>query len=49
MSAVDPRCVCPTDDGVGLCLGVPGESDACGACLELDPEAHCLADAEVPE
>ena len=33
-------CVCPTD----LCLGVPGESDACGACLALDLEESCLHD-----
>lgn len=39
----DP-CVCDPD---GPCLGVPGESDACGACLALDPEAPCLHDPEV--
>lgn len=40
-------CICPVDDdGVGLCLGIPGESDECGDCLELDPEAPCLRDLE---
>lgn len=35
------RCVCAGHD---ICLGVPGESDACGACLELDLEERCLMD-----
>lgn len=40
-AAVDAEfaCVCFPD---GPCLGVPGESDACDACLRLDPEAACL-------
>ena len=39
-SAEKDRCVCPTD----LCLGVPGESDVCDACLVLDPGETCLHD-----
>lgn len=38
------RCCC---DPEGPCLGVPGESDACGACLVLDPEEPCLNDPEI--
>lgn len=37
----EDRCVC---DPAGPCLGVPGESDACDACLVLDPEEACLHD-----
>jgi len=38
------QCVCDPD---GPCLGVPGESDACGACLVLDPEEPCLHDPDL--
>lgn len=31
-------CICPADH----CIGVPGDSDECAACLALDPEANCL-------
>lgn len=40
------RCVC-ADEPDGICLGVRGESDACLACLERDPQLPCLADVEV--
>lgn len=39
----DP-CIC---DPEGPCLGVPGESDACGTCLALDTEVPCLHDPEI--
>lgn len=44
-------CICPPapayvdDEPAGLCLGVPGETTECAACLALDPEAPCLAEA----
>lgn len=34
-----PACIC---DG-GICLGDPGITDECRACLLLDPEEDCLA------
>lgn len=46
-------CVCPVapghsdDEPNGLCLGVPGETSDCAACLALDPEEPCLHDPEV--
>jgi hypothetical protein len=39
-TAAKDQCCCPDD----ICLGIPGESDACGACLALDQEEDCLAD-----
>jgi hypothetical protein len=42
------RCVC-AGEPAGICLGVPGESDACLACLERDPQLPCLADVELDE
>lgn len=37
-------CICQPGDFV--CLGVPGETDGCGACLTLDPEAPCVIEFE---
>ena len=45
-------CICPVaagysdDEPQGLCLGVPGETSDCAACLALDPEEPCLHDPE---
>lgn len=36
-----PRCICLPE----FCYGVPGESDACTACVTLDVELPCLREA----
>lgn len=52
-TAENDACVCPVaashtgDEPSGLCLGVPGETHGCAACLALDPEEPCLHDPEV--
>lgn len=38
----DP-CVC---DPNGPCLGVPGDTIGCDACLALDPEEACIHDCD---
>lgn len=50
--ATEIDCICPVaagysdDEPQGLCLGVPGETSGCAACLALDPEEPCLHDPE---
>lgn len=36
------RCVCLPD----WCLGIPGESDACTPCVNLDPQSPCLLEVD---
>lgn len=44
MTADIDACVCPPD----FCVGVPGDSDTCAACLTLDSEAACLRERPIP-